>query len=58
MKNKIMSYDGPVPAGRDVKDTKQLSTTARETNATGTNTQKRHTTKHKPFGPGGGQGHP
>ena len=54
---KTMSYDGPAPAGRDVKATNQLSTTARETNATGTNTQKRATTKHKPFGQGGGQGH-
>jgi hypothetical protein len=58
MKNKIMSYDGPVPTGRDVKATQQLATTARETNATGTNTQKRDTTKHKPFGALGGQGHP
>lgn len=55
---KTMSYDGPAPAGRDVKATNQLSTTAREANATGTNTQKRATTKHKPYGELGGKGHP
>lgn len=58
MPKKIMSYSDTVPAGRDVKDTNQLNTTARERNATGTNTQKRHTTKHKAYGALGGQGHP
>jgi hypothetical protein len=58
MPKKVMSYSDTVPAGRDVKDTNQLSTTARERNATGTNTQKRATTKHKSLGALGGQGHP
>lgn len=47
-------------SGKDVKDTKQLDTTARETadTATGSNSQKRYTTKHKPFGKLGAKGHP
>lgn len=56
MKN--WSYSDKVPEGKDVKDTKMLSTTASEKFATGTNTQERYVGKHKPFGPLGAKGHP
>lgn len=42
---------------KDVKDTKMLDTTAREKNATGTNTQKEYVTgSGKPKGPLGFKG--
>lgn len=45
---------------KDVKDTKMLDATARESADTvsGSNMQKRHTTKHKPFGKLGAKGQP
>jgi hypothetical protein len=57
---KPISFDdeAPVPS-KEVKDTAMLTPGAREKNQTGTNSTKRHTSgKHKPFGKGGGKGHP
>lgn len=44
--------------GKDVKNTSHFNTTARESYATGSNTTKRETVKHKPFGKLGAKGHP
>jgi hypothetical protein len=57
MSGKRMGYNDDVPKGRDVKDTQQLNTTARESSATGENSTKRYTSSHKPFGTLGNKGH-
>lgn len=57
----MKSYSDSPPAGKDVKQTSMLSTTAREPAATttGTNTQKRHTTNgSSKIGATGAKGHP
>jgi len=53
----MSSYDSMPPKGKHVSATKMLSTTARETNQTGTNTLKRFTGKHPSFGTLGVKGH-
>ena len=55
---KTMGFNDEPPMGKDVKDTSMLSPGAREKNATGTNSQKRHTTTHPKFGKLGAKGHP
>lgn len=47
-------------SGKDVKDTKMLNAEAREPSDTvsGSNSQKRYTSKHKAFGKLGAKGRP
>lgn len=60
MPKKEIGYNTTVTSGmaKDVTETSQLNTEARERYATGTNEQKRYTAKAKPFGKLGKQGHP
>lgn len=44
-------------SAKDVKDTSMLNTEAKERFATGQNSTKRHTSKHKGFGKLGLRGH-
>lgn len=57
-KNNLVSFNDTPPKGKDVKSTAMLEPGAREKFATGTNTTKRHTASHKPYGKGGAKGHP
>lgn len=58
MAGKRIGFNSTVTSGmaKDVSDTKQLSTEARERYATGTNETKRYTTNKKPKGPFGNRG--
>lgn len=60
MKGKKVGYNDEVTQGmaKDVKDTGQLSGEANERFATGTNSTKRHKSKHKSPGKLGGKGMP
>lgn len=59
MKRHRVGVNDEVTAGSavDVKDTAMLNTEARERFATGTNSTKRYTVKHKAFGKLGLRGH-
>lgn len=58
MKGKMVSFDSDVPSGKDAKEGKHLSTTAREKHATGTNSTSRYKTRHGGVGKLGAKGHP
>lgn len=58
MKGKMMGFNDDVPKGRDVKETRQLSTEARESHRDGTNSTNRNTVRHGAFGKLGAKGHP
>jgi len=55
---KLVGFDGSPPKARDVRDTAQLNTTAREKNTTGINSTKRHTHTNGKPGKLGAKGHP
>ena len=60
MAGRRVGFEDEVTSGsaKDVKDTAQLNTTAKERFATGKNTTKRYKSKHTPFGKLGKKGMP
>lgn len=60
MKGKKVGFSDEVSASsaKDQNSTSLMDASAREKNATGTNSTKRETSKHKPYGKLGAKGHP